>query len=107
MIEHATDRLIDALAQPPALRTSLVDAQGRKIIDSRDAGKRFVASGKDEALEFTDYDHATIVAAVRASNEGLHEVERDGRRVVVAIVRLDAIGWSYVVEADASTLGAR
>lgn len=89
------------------LRTSLLDAQGRKIIDSNDAGKRLVGSGKDEALEFTDFDLPAVSAAIRNGEEGLREVTRDGRRILVAFVRLDAIGWYYVVETDADTLGKR
>jgi serine/threonine-protein kinase len=95
------------LPERAALRASLVDAQGRKIIDSRDAGKRFVTNGKDEAAAFTDFDVPEIVAAIRSSGEGLREVVRDGRRVVIAFVRLAAIDWYYVVEVDAGSLGTR
>ncbi len=95
------------LAGRATLRTSLVDARGRKVIDSRDAGKRFVASGKDEAVEYADFDLPEIAGAIRAGAPGLRESIRDGRRIVVAFVRLDTLGWYYVVEVDASTLGAR
>jgi hypothetical protein len=89
------------------LRTSLVDARGRKVIDSRDARKRFVASGKDEAIEYSELDLPEIAAAIRESAPGLRELVRDGRRIVVAFVRLESLGWYYVVEVDAATLGAR
>ncbi len=95
------------MTERATLRTSLVDARGRKVVDSRDAGKRFVASGKDEAIEYSDFDLPEITAAIRAGAPGLREAVRDGRRVVVAFVRLDSLGWYYVVEVDASTLGAR
>jgi len=95
------------MASRATLRTSLVDARGRKVIDSRDAGKRFVPSGKDEAIEYTDFDLPEIATAIRAGTPGLRELVRDGRRIVVAFVRLDALGWYYVVEVDATTLGAR
>ena len=62
------------------LRTSLVDARGRKVIDSRDAGKRFVASGKDEAIEYTEFDLPEIAAAIRAGAPGLREHENSYRR---------------------------
>mgnify|MGYP003596491149 CR=1 FL=1 len=45
-----------------------------------------------------------LVAAVRAGNPGLMEVRRDGRALVVAFVRLDVLGWFYVVEIDAKSL---
>ena len=48
-----------------------------------------------------------IAAAIREGAPGLRELVRDGRRIVVAFVRLDALGWYYVVEVDATTLGAR
>jgi serine/threonine protein kinase len=89
------------------LRTSLLDEQGRKIIDSNDAGKRLASSGKDEALEFQDFDLPAVSAAIRNGEEGLRELTRNGRRILVAFVRLDALGWYYVVETDAATLGKR
>jgi hypothetical protein len=89
------------------LRTTLVDERGRAVVDSRDANKRFVASGKDEAVEFAPFDLPEIADAIRAGREGLREVTRDGRPIVVGFVRLDAIGWYYVAELDAATLGAR
>jgi hypothetical protein len=87
-------------------RATLVDGHGRTVIDSRDANKRFVASGKDEAVELADFDLPEVAAAIRAGTEGQRETTRDGHRVVVSFVRLDAIGWYYVVEVDADTLGS-
>ena len=95
------------LHERTTLRTTLVDAQGRAVVDSRDANKRFKASGKDEAVEFASFDLPAIAAAIRAGEEGLREATRVGRPVVVAFVRLDALGWYYVVEVDATTLGAK
>ena len=95
------------LHERSTLRTTLVDAQGRAVVDSRDANKRFKASGKDEAIEFAAFDLPEIAAAIRAGEEGLREASRVGRPVVVAFVRLDALGWYYVVEVDATTLGAK
>jgi hypothetical protein len=45
-----------------------------------------------------------IAAAIRAGQEGLRELTRNGRTVVVAFARLDALGWYYVVEIDGATL---
>ncbi len=88
------------------LRTTLVDARGRAVVASQDANKRFVASGKDEVVEFPEFHIASIAAAIRAGEEGLHEVTLHGRNIIVAFVRLDALGWYYVAELDATTLGA-
>ncbi|MFO0615701.1 MAG: serine/threonine protein kinase [Polyangiaceae bacterium] len=93
-----------ALPTRATVRTSLLNAEGKKVIDSFDAGKRFKASGKDEASTLYDFDIPEIVAAVRAGNPGLMEVRRDGRALVVAFVRLDVLGWFYVVEIDAKSL---
>ncbi|NUP10145.1 MAG: protein kinase [Polyangiaceae bacterium] len=87
------------------LRTSLVDGSGKKVIDSRDAGKRFQASGKDEGLVLNDFDIPEVVEAVRSGAEGMQEVEHDGRRRLVVFVRLAVLGWYYVVEVDPKTLG--
>jgi hypothetical protein len=92
------------------LRTSLVDRRGRKIIDSGDAGKRFTASGRDEAIELVDFDLPEVVVAIVTGREGIVETTREGVPIVVAFVRLDAIdviGWYYVVEVEATSLGAR
>jgi serine/threonine-protein kinase len=87
------------------LRTSLVDERGRAVVDSRDANKRFVASGKDEAIDFAPFDIPEIAAAIQRGDEGLRELTRDGRSIVVSFVRLSSIGWYYVAELDGSTLG--
>jgi hypothetical protein len=88
-----------------ALRTRLVDARAGVIIDSRDARKRFVTTGTDDAVAFAVLDLPEVAAAIAAGEEGLREIIRDGQAIAVAFVRLDAIGWYYVVEVEASTLG--
>jgi hypothetical protein len=89
------------------LRASLVDKAGRKVIDSGDAGKVFPTNGRDVAIEFKPFDLPDVAAAIRSSGEGILETTRNGEAIVVAYVRLDAVGWYYVVEVDASTLGVR
>ena len=86
------------------VRTSLLDGEGKKVIDSFDAGKRFKASGKDEASTLYPFDIPEVVAAVKAGNQGLLEVKRDGRELIVAFVRLDVLGWFYVVEVEAKSV---
>jgi Protein kinase domain len=94
-----------AMTTRTTLRASLVNGHGQKVIDSGDANKRFVASGKDEAIRFTEFDLPAIAEEIRNGREGILETVRDGRPIQVAYVRLDAIGWYYVVEVDAETLG--
>ncbi len=109
-VEMTVTKMVDTsmtMRTRTMLRASLVDAHGRKVIDSRDANKRFVASGRDEAIEFVDFDLPDIAAAIRSGREGVLDAVRDGRPIVVAFVRLDAIGWYYVVEVDATSLGLR
>ena len=50
-------------------------------------------------------DVPEVVTAIAAGEEGLRETTRDGQAIAVAFVRLDAIGWYYVVEVEASMLG--
>ena len=101
-VEITVTKMVESLVVPgrETIRTSLVDADGKKVIDSRDAGKRFKASGKDEGITLHEFDIPEIVAAVRAHDEGLRTVHRDGHELLVAIVRLDVLGWYYVVEVD-------
>ncbi len=88
------------------VRTSLLNAEGKKVIDSFDAGKRFKASGKDEGITLYDFDIPEVVTAVRAGTQGLREVRRDGKDLLVAFVRLDVLGWFYVVEVEAKSVEA-
>ena len=94
------------LAARSTLRTSLVDELGRTVVDSNDANRRFFSDGRDRALELEDYDIPEVAWAIRDHQEGEREVERDGRAIVVAFVRLDAVGWYYVVEVEAASLGS-
>ncbi len=108
-VEITVTKLVDTQLELPtrkALRASLVDGDGRKIIDSGDAGKRFAASGKDEAVALPAFDLPDIAEAIRDHKSSIVETVRDGRAIVVAFVRLDIIDWYYVVEVDAAGLGA-
>lgn len=87
------------------LRTSLVNGEGKKVIDSNDAGKRFKGSGKDEGLELADFDIPEVVSAVREGVAGARRYQREGKKLLVVFVRLDVLGWYYVVEVDPETLG--
>jgi hypothetical protein len=87
------------------VRTSIVDGDGRKIIDSRDANQTFTASGRDEAIALEPFDLPDVAAAIDAETEGVLHTVRDGQAIVVSFVRLDAIGWYYVAEVDAASLG--
>jgi hypothetical protein len=109
-VEITVTKMVDTSMTMPTRttsRTSLVDDRGRKVIDSGDARKRFRANGRDEAIEFTEFDLPEIGEAIRAGREGIRELDRAGQRILVSFVRLDSIGWYYVVEVDASSLGKR
>jgi serine/threonine-protein kinase len=110
-VEITVTKLVgDGLALPhrPTLRASLVDRDGKKIIDSTEADKRFRSpSGQDEELALTDFDMPDIARAIRAGEEGARDAMRDGRRELVAFVRLGPIEWFYVVEVDRESLGIR
>jgi serine/threonine protein kinase len=102
-----TKMVSTALALPdlPTLRQSLLRGDGKKVIDTFDAGRRFPnASGKDEAMVLADFDLPAVVDAVKKGGSGVLEVERTiegrARPVLVAYVPLTVLGWYYVVEAD-------
>ena len=107
-VEITVTKMVEtALTLPdtPTLRQSLLRNDGRKVIDTHDAGKRFTnPGGKDEGLELFDFDLPEVVAAVRRGGSGVLEVERsvDGRpkTVLAAYVPLNVLGWYYVVEVD-------
>lgn len=84
------------------LRTSLLDRDGKKVVDSSDADRRFKTNGKDEGLALADFDVPEIVAAVRRGEQGIRELASPRR--IVAFARLDVLGWTYVVELDPAAL---
>ena len=47
-------------------------------------------------------DPSTYIGSGKAQE--LREIVRDGKNVIVAYVRLDVLGWFYVVELDAASL---
>lgn len=109
-VEITVTKLVETeLAMPnrKTLRTSLLNGEGQKVIDSRDAGQRFQASGRDEGLTLYDFDAPEIVKAVRSGSEGLRVIRRENKDVLAVFVRLDVLGWYYVVEVDASTIGEK
>jgi hypothetical protein len=109
-VEMTVTKMVDtgmAMATRTTLRTSLVDRDAQKVMDSTDARKRLPASGRDEAIELAPFDLPAVGAAIIAEREGIVETERDGQPIVAAIVKLDVIGWYYVVEVDAASLGKR
>ena len=85
-------------------RASLVDADGRKVVDSFDANKRFKASGKDESIELAEFDIPEVAEAIRSGAVGLRELSRDGKPLVVTFTRLQVLGWYLVVEVDARSV---
>ena len=102
-----TKMVSTALALPDlqTLRQSLLRGDGKKVIDTFDAGRRFPnASGKDEAMVLADFDLPAVVDAVKKGGSGVLEVERTiegrARNVLVAYVPLTVLGWYYVVESD-------
>ncbi len=107
-VEITVTKLVETGLTLPSRRTlreTLVNQDGEKVIDSGDAGKRFKASGKDEGLTLAPFDIPEIAAAIRAGKEGVREVAHAGRDLVVVFVRLPVLGWTYVVEVEAATLG--
>ncbi|MBL9028674.1 MAG: protein kinase [Myxococcales bacterium] len=109
-VEITVTKLVEtslALPDRETIRVTLVDEQGRKVVDSGDAGRRFRANGKDEFIELAPFDIPEVVEAVKAGDEGVREVRRDGRREVVAFARLGVLGWTYVVEVDAASVDPR
>jgi hypothetical protein len=108
-VEITVTKLVEtslALPNRTILRSSLLDAYGKKVVDSGDAGKRFkVEDGKDEFIELAPFDIPQIVEAVRSGASGVRELRRpDGRDVMIAFVRLGVLSWTYVVEVDAAAL---
>ena len=107
-VEITVTKMVETTMRLPnrtMIGARLVDGRAGVIIDSRDAHKRFATTGTDDAVAFALLDLPEVAAAIAAGEEGLRETTRDGQAIAVAFARLDAIGWYYVVEVDAATLG--
>ena len=104
VVELIFDKIIRTLLLLPLLpgvrETSLLDADGRVIVDSRDLERRFRNRELDRGLDLPAYPVAAVVENVRARRSG-YVVE--GARLF-AFTRLDVLGWSYVVEADVAAV---
>jgi eukaryotic-like serine/threonine-protein kinase len=106
-VEITVTKLVEtslALPKRNTIRTSLLDAEGRKVVDSFDAGKRFRVEGKDEFLKLAAFDIPEIVDAVKAREEGVREIRKGDRDELVAFTRLEVLGWYYVVEVDTKSV---
>ncbi|MBX3188588.1 MAG: protein kinase [Labilithrix sp.] len=88
------------------VRASLVTGEGKKVIDSFDANKRFKTNGKDEGLKLADFDIPEVTSAVRGRAQGIREIVHAGKSLIVVFVRLDVLGWFYVVEIDSASLSS-
>ena len=89
------------------VRASLVNREGKKVVDTLDANRLFKADGKDDSLTLYDFDIPEVVTAIRAGQQGIREVARGGRDVIAIFTRLDVLGWFYVVEIDAANVSAK
>lgn len=104
-VEMTFNRIIVQLLSlktiPAVLETTLVDDAGRKIVDSRDLGKRFHAAKTDVGVELSLFEIPEVVSAIKQKRTGTIECSRGGKRELVAFYRLEMKGWYYVVEVDA------
>ena len=83
-----------ALPGRKTLRTSLLDKDGKKVIDGSDADRLFKTNGKDEGIALSDFDIPEIAAAVRRGEQGIREIARGNEPRLVGFVRLDVLGWT-------------
>jgi hypothetical protein len=106
-VEITVTKMVETTLRLPGrstVRTSLVTGDGKKVIDSGDAGKRFPADGKDEALALFDFDIPELVAAVRGGGAGVRELRRGTQDLLVLYAPLHVLGWTYVVELDVASV---
>ncbi len=105
-VELTFDRIVDQLLSlegvPAVIEATLVDEEGRKLINTRDKGKRYKTSGDDAGVALELFPIPEVVEAVKAGRTGTMEGRIDGRMRLLALYRLDVKGWTYVVEVDAA-----
>ncbi len=99
---YVIDSLLELGGGGSGEQTYLLDAEGRVVVGSADRERRVRAGlHEDKALDLAPYFLPEVVEGARTEASGWVRAEHDGRRLIVAWVRLQALGWSYVAEADA------
>ncbi len=111
VVEIIFNKIIRSLLALPDLaavrETSLLDSDGNLLVDSRELDQRFQNTDLSKGLPLAPFSIPEVVEGVRARRSGHVEVDRDGRRLLIAFFRLEVVGWYYVVEADAAKVDSR
>lgn len=104
-VEVTFDRVIDTLLSYPQLpgvrRALLVDEQGRVVVSSSQQGAEFDAGlHENQGLDLEPVPWPEVREAIVQGHSGHHELGGD----LILVERLDALGWSVVVEGDAGEM---
>jgi hypothetical protein len=110
-VELTFQYLVDHLLNLPGyavLQTYLLDSQGQIMVRSSDRkrkyGLRFGEDSLGQALDLPLFNQPEVVEKIRAKLSGQLSYREDGRRILLAFYRLDALNWYYAVAVDEEQL---
>ncbi len=110
-VELTFQYLVDHLLNLPGyavLQTYLLDSQGQIMVRSSDRkrkyGLRFGEDSLGQALDLPLFNQPEVVEKIRAKRSGQLSYREDGRRILLAFYRLDALNWYYAVAVDEEQL---
>jgi porphobilinogen deaminase len=97
---HVIDNLLEPRGLDVPVEAFLVDEKGQVVVRS---------SQKDIARTATDYvpepfPYTDVLEAMAASSVGHRERDDDGTTTLITWSRLEAMGWTYVIEGEAEAL---
>ncbi len=102
--DYIIDHLMTLADEPRIDETFIVDDQARVVVRSSDRHRKFEAGHLHDALELPPLPIPEVAIRIKSGRSGATEVTRQGRLKLVAHYPLNALGWHYVVQADASIL---
>ncbi|PIQ26085.1 hypothetical protein COW36_02215 [bacterium (Candidatus Blackallbacteria) CG17_big_fil_post_rev_8_21_14_2_50_48_46] len=110
-VELTFQYLVDHLLHLPdyqVIQTYLLDDQGRIMVRSSDRkrkyGLRFGEDSLGQALDLPLFPQSQVVEKIKAKGSGQLSYLEDGRRILLAYYRLDALNWYYAVAVDEDDL---
>ncbi|MGV3522907.1 MAG: protein kinase domain-containing protein [Candidatus Sericytochromatia bacterium] len=107
-LEYIKNQFLEIRDLPGVVGSYLIDAQGQVLVSSHEKNQDFaVGTLVNQARELEKYAHPELIPAFQTQQPGYHEFQHDQQNRVLAYYPLRALGWTYLVEADAAQLSQK
>ncbi len=102
--DYIIEHLMSLADDPEIDETFIVDDKARVVVRSSDRHREFEAGQLHDALELPPLPIPEVAIRIKSGHAGALEINRQGKPKLVAHYPLNALGWHYVVQAEASIL---